>query len=154
MSRNLRERKRLRLKAYDYAKQGAYFVTVCVFEKMRIFGEIVDTKMCLNDWGMDEYVIMPNYMHGIIFIDNIHTGRACPAPTTNNKSPSLSTIIGSFKSATTKHINELRGSHGMTIWHRSFHDRVIRDECELNDIRQYIEYNPQDWTSDNENPNA
>jgi hypothetical protein len=57
----------------------------------------------------------------------------------------LPAIIGGFKSAVTNRINELRGTPGAAVWQRSFHDRVVRDETELNAYRRYIDANPRRW---------
>ncbi len=79
-------RKSIRLKEYDYSSPGAYFVTICTKDRAEIFGNVVDGKMILNELGeivnrcwleipthfphahLDEFVIMPNHMHGIIEI--------------------------------------------------------------------------------------
>ncbi len=61
---------------------------------------------------------------------------------------SIPTIIKLFKSTVTKQINELRGTPGKPIWQRNYFERVIRDEDELNRIREYIIYNPAKWTAD------
>jgi len=79
-------RRSIRLKYYDYARQGAYYVTVCVNDRKCVFGDVRDGEMILNDPGkmvdkwwrelpikysmvkIDEYKIMPNHMHGIIMI--------------------------------------------------------------------------------------
>lgn len=57
----------------------------------------------------------------------------------------LSTIIGCFKAAVTRRINELRETPGETIWQSSFHDRIVRNRDERRRIRQYIRTNPQRW---------
>ncbi|MFH1253215.1 MAG: transposase [Candidatus Uhrbacteria bacterium] len=81
------ERKSNRLPGYDYSKNGFYFVTICVEDRTECFGEIVDKKMILNEFGevvenqwlwleqnffgvyCNEFVIMPNHFHGILEID-------------------------------------------------------------------------------------
>ena len=113
---------------------------------------------------LDEFTIMPNHIHGIIQIDNqitVGTGH-CPVPTDtdtnkNNGSTfghvtakSISTIIGSFKSITTKTINLKFHQTGFG-WQPRFHDRIIRDNNELNRIRQYIINNPEKWETDRNN---
>ena len=83
----MKERKMIRKKGYDYAKPGAYFVTFNPNSKGAVFGRIVDGEMHLNNWGtivknqwewlfrqyqylgIDEYVVMPDHFHGIIWID-------------------------------------------------------------------------------------
>ncbi len=79
-------RRSLRLKGYNYADAGAYFVTICTRDKECLFGEVVDGEMRLNRHGLivreewirsaqirtevelDEYVVMPNHMHAIVMI--------------------------------------------------------------------------------------
>lgn len=64
----------------------------------------------------------------------------------------MSTIIRSYKSAVTKHINILQGTSGHTIWQRNFYERIIRNENELNGIREYIQNNPAQWEQDDLHP--
>ena len=106
--------------------------------------------------SLDAFVVMPNHIHGII---NIHRsrnhpdtkrgcwGKACLAPTRRMKfqkppARSLCSVIGSFKSATTKRVNIIRDSPGARFWQRNYHERVIRDGA-LHDIRRYITENPK-----------
>ncbi|MBL7958817.1 transposase [bacterium] len=82
----IRNRKSIRLPGYDYAKPGAYFMTVCVKDHAHLFGSIEKTVMRENEFGkivrkcwndlprhypsvkLDAFVIMPNHIHGIIII--------------------------------------------------------------------------------------
>jgi putative transposase len=68
-------------------------------------------------------------------------------------SGSLGVIIGNFKAVTTRRINRLRNTAGAPVWQRNYYERVIRDEQELDVIRQYIRDNPTCWAEDLENPN-
>jgi len=79
-------RKSIRLKGYDYSQKGAYFITICTQSRKCLFGNIVDGKMVLskigeiiaNEWSntpelrpnieLDEFVVMPNHIHGIVVI--------------------------------------------------------------------------------------
>jgi REP element-mobilizing transposase RayT len=81
---SIHHRRNIRLKGYDYSREGLYFVTMCVQHRVCLFGNIVDGKMVLNDMGkmvgkwwmelphkfpdiaLDTYVVMPNHFHGII----------------------------------------------------------------------------------------
>ena len=94
-------RRSIRLRGYDYSRPGAYFVTICTRNSEYLFGDIVDGEMVLNEagwiarrgWqdipvhfphaGLDEWVIMPNHLHGIVTIqmDPARRGTACRAPT-------------------------------------------------------------------------
>jgi len=170
----IHHRQSLRLREYDYSQPGYYFVTVCVYEHVELFGKINNNEMILNEYGkiaekiwleipqhfeniqLDEYVIMPNHVHGIIIIgdnDNHDVGHrhACALQHTKRQYQKLPTVVGSYKSAVTKFIN----MHGDKIyfgWQKSFYDHVIRDEIALRKIREYIINNPAMWDSDEENP--
>ena len=170
-------RKSIRLKDYDYSQAGAYFVTICTNDKGCAFGEINDGEMHLNDIGkivesewmktgeirknvlIDEFFVMPNHLHGIIIIIEIDNGRGMARhdptrPRTFGKpiANSLSSIIGSFKSAATKHINQLRNCPGNQERQRNSFERNNPNEKERNRIREYILSNPFNWVINNENP--
>ena len=63
----------------------------------------------------------------------------------------LGNIVGSFKSAVSKGVNELRGTPGAPVWQKGYHDRIIRDDAEHDRIAQYIAENPANWTTDPNN---
>ena len=162
-----KNRKRNRLKAYDYSQPGHYFVTICTKNRDNWFGEVNDGKMILNECGviaagywsqiqthygnatLDEWVVMPNHIHGIIVILAVGTEQ-CSVPT-HVKSVSLSQIVKSFKDITIKRIRSEFGNSRFA-WQRSFHDHVIRDELELRRIREYIVCNPAQWAEDENHP--
>ncbi|MBI5739331.1 MAG: hypothetical protein HZA16_01310 [Nitrospirae bacterium] len=97
---DIHHRRSIRLQEYDYANQGAYYVTICVKDRECLFGSIHNRKMVLNDAGqmvykwwnesahkfnrieLDEFVIMPNHMHGIITIVGADL---CVRPTGNTR---------------------------------------------------------------------
>jgi REP element-mobilizing transposase RayT len=112
---------------------------------------------------LDEWIIMPNHLHGIIVINNSRgaSGRAqsqtketCKggSRTAPTKIKPLGQLIGAFKTMSTKRVNELRNTPGASIWQRNYYERIIRDEDELTSIRHYIYNNPACWSDDNENP--
>jgi REP element-mobilizing transposase RayT len=170
---DLHHRRSIRLEDYDYTRAGAYFVTICTFERECLFGEVVEGVMGLNrsgeivrdEWLMtdelrnyvvlDEFMVMPNHFHAVLMIDE-RRGTACRAPTVESfgcpVAGSLPTVIRSFKSAATKRINILRDNSGGPVWQRNYYDRVIRDERELDSIRQYITDNPVKWEEDENHP--
>ncbi len=165
----------IRLQGYDYSQAGAYFVTVCALNRECLFGEIVDEEMELSEFGrvvqscwddlprhyanaeLDEFVIMPNHVHGIIVLragidddaDPVRAGLR-PAPTTTRRS--LFEIVRAFKSFSARRINELRDTQGTPVWQRNYFEHIIRNEDELNRIRKYIIENPSRWAADEENP--
>ena len=172
-------RRSIRLKGYDYSQPGAYFVTVCTNKWKCLFGEIVGGTMVLNQLGqivsgcwneipehfpnveLDEFVTMPNHLHGIVVTANKNQlsacrGTACRAPTVESfgkpVAGSLSTIMRSFKSAVTKEINKMRGTPNLPIWQRNYYEHVLRNEDKLNRTREYVLNNPLQWQFDRENP--
>jgi len=166
-------RRSIRLRGYDYSQAGAYFVTVCARNRECLFGDVVDGQMVLDDSGrtvmniwlntpelrpnvaLDEFVVMPTHIHGIVVISERGRGVLQYAPT-GPRSPSqtIGAILRGFKSVTTKQINELRNTPGAKVWQRNYYEHIIRNDEELNRIREYIICNPARWDSDPENPNA
>lgn len=123
-------------------------------------GEIVSHKWLWTgkirtNIKLDEFVVMPNHMHGIIQIVEMHNDvgahRNVPpqieqfAKSTQNSIP---TIIKLFKSTTTKQINQFCNTPGLKIWQRNYYEHIIRDDKDLNRIREYIINNPLRWTED------
>jgi len=168
--REKHHRRSIRLPGYSYIQAGAYFVTVCTQDRECFFGEIVNAKMELNQYGavvagcwagldrqypylkLDQWVVMPNHLHGIILIKE---GGSRTAPTTDRTKPKpLGQLIGAFKTISTKQINALRGTPGAPLWQRNYYERIIRDENELDRIRCYIQDNPAARDIDRENPAA
>ena len=161
----MQKRKLNRLKNYDYSSVGYYFVTVCTHGKINWFGKIKNGEMMLNECGtvvencwldlsnhygnfkLDYFVIMPNHFHGIFFIDNTVGDGLKPSPTKYG----LSEIVRGFKTFSSKKINQIMQPRNHFRWQRSFYDHIIRNECDLNRIRQYIIDNPLQWEMDEEN---
>ena len=155
-------RKNPRLADYDYANAGAYFVTICTHQKQSVFGQIESGAMELNQCGqvaeriwrdipihfpsvdLDEWVVMPNHIHGILFIDD---GRARHASPLHHR-PKLGTVICAYKSAAARLINQTRGTPRVSLWQRNYYEHVIRNELSLAEIREYIVNNPLKWELD------
>ena len=174
IQQEIKHRQSIRLKKYDYAQPGAYFVTVVSQKRMNIFGEIVNGEMHLNQAGkiveqtwleipkhfpninVDIFIIMPNHIHGIIQImENAHVGarHASPLQKPQNgvKPQSIGAIIGSFKSAVTRQLHQTRIINQENIWQRNYYEHIIRDEADTQQIADYIETNPINWQYDHEN---
>jgi len=171
-------RRSIRLKGYDYSQAGAYFITICTQDRACLFGDVVDGEMRLNDVGgmvhdewlrtadmrpnveLDAFVVMPNHFHGIIILHPDGRGTLQRTPTTTVEqfgkptSNTVPTIVRLFKSASTKRINEHRGTPGVSVWQRNYYEHIIRNEESLNRIRQYIYENPARWDMDRNNPHA
>ena len=161
--------KSTRLKHWDYSSSGAYYVTICTQVRKYFFGKIINGKMMLSKIGeiveyewkqtcemrenveLDEYVIMPDHMHGILIICNSHRREVARNVSTmgnimsriSPKSNSLSVIIRSFKSAVSNWCH--KNNFNYFQWQSRFHEHIIRDEIELNQKRNYIINNPLKW---------
>lgn len=160
-----------RLKGFDYTQNGYYFVTICTHHREHFFGEVCEETMVLNAYGeiakkcweslphhypnciLDEYVIMPNHIHGIIVIknkENLERNGYKPFPTATDdfqKTHRLSEMIRGFKTFSSKTINSKFGTKQFQ-WQKSFYDHIIRDEEGLGNIREYIQQNPAKWESE------
>jgi putative transposase len=171
-------RRSIQLKEYDYGQRGAYFVTIVTRGRECLFGEIVDGEMKFSHFGQiarrewlktaelrrtvklwgDEFAVMPNHVHGIIWInenDDVGARRRRASTTEQFGKPvigSLATIVRAYKSAVTYAIHELRGTRGAPIWQRNYYEHVIRNETEHERIYNCIQFNPLQWAKDEENP--
>lgn len=94
---------------------------------------------------------MPNHLHGIIVLTEPEEAEAQHGLDDEPKNASLPTAIGNFKSLVTRRINNIRHSRGDKVWQRSYYERIVRYERELNAIRQYIRANPARWAEDRDN---
>lgn len=137
-----------RLPGYDYTSPGAYFVTVCTYRRAVLFAEAPAIDAVQACWieipshfpvELDAFVVMPNHVHGILVYSRAGHARPLPA------------VVGSFKSAVARSINLLRGTQGEPVSQRGYYDRVVRDERELEALREYISNNPASWDDDPEN---
>jgi REP element-mobilizing transposase RayT len=189
---HIHHRRSIRLKGYDYSQAGIYFITICIQKKNCLFGEILNGKILLNDAGkmvastwikmpkqfnfvvLDQYIVMPNHIHGIIIITNVRAplvgaqnnhNRIKYAEKNNSKKAGtrpastfrLGSIIGAFKSITTlKYINGVKNDNwkpfNKKLWQRNYYEHIIRNEYELHNIRLYIINNPIKWEIDKQNP--
>ncbi len=93
---------------------------------------------------LDEWIVMPNHLHGIIEIRD-GMGGSQTAPT---KRKPLGGLVGAFKTVSTDQFNQMRGTPGAQLWQRDFYDHIVRNEDELNKIREYIRTNPLRWGFD------
>jgi len=114
---------------------------------------------------LDAWVLMPNHLHGILVIHDdaylgIGRGGSRPstcgfgqvtAPTPSIRKP-IGSLVGAFKTVSTKDVNVLRGRPGARLWQRGYYERVLRDEGELRRARNYIINNPAQRSLDRENP--
>ncbi|MBP9023736.1 MAG: hypothetical protein KBH06_11095 [Spirochaetes bacterium] len=184
-----------RLKNWDYSSNGLYYITICVKNRECVFGNKANGKMILSDIGktaencwceiprhfpfvkLDEYVIMPNHIHGIIIIEKpmicnvsikpvdimgipVETQDFASLPTQQSDATKQSNEPSSNFGPQSKNIASIiRGFKiGVTKyavnnnipfkWQSRYYDHIIRDENDLNRIRKYIIDNPSNWEMD------
>jgi len=159
----------IRMPSFDYGQSCAYFISLVAVDQQQLFGRIVNNVVELFDAGqivqeewlrtpsvrpgvyIDEYIIMPDHFHAILFIDmEIHRDqrtvgahRCAPANQLNRQPRTLGSLIAQFKATTTRRINEIRGTPEQKVWQRNYNDRIIRNEVELDKLRKYIRNNPR-----------
>ncbi len=173
----------------NYSSEGMYFVTVCVEDRKCILGEVVSVNVRLSALGeivrecweeipehfrnasLDRYVIMPNHVHGIIFLDHKqvgHTGGGdvrCDTKLVRVEyiqpqreraryqhvvHGSIGSIVRCFKAAVSRHWRKTNGAS--FTWQRDYYEHIIRDGEDLDRIREYILENPANWTPDENFP--
>nr|WP_317207139.1 transposase [Flavobacterium chungbukense] len=160
----------IRAQWWDYCWNGAYFITICTQNRKHYFGEIQNNKMILSHVGiiadllwhqipthhknveLGDFVVMPNHIHGILIInkplnnandvgmDHVQTGHALSPRFQNIGKNTISSIVGSYKSAVTKHANRLEYPHQ---WQKLFYDNIIKDNNQYQRISDYIVSNPE-----------
>lgn len=174
------ERKNVRLLNWDYSSARIYYITICCHDRKSFFGEIKDHSMNLSEIGtiatqywleipshfshvkLDEYVVMPNHVHGLLILDyslvGIPHGMTIPFDLDINQrinqfskpvKNSVSVIINQYKSSVKRFCNKNGYSHFQ--WQTRFYDHIVRDELSFENIREYIYNNPRNWDTDDLN---
>ena len=145
-------RKRQRLAYYDYSQQNYYYVTICTWDRRPLFGigdqltaygqiakqELEQLPKRYSDITVEKYVIMPNHIHMIVAL-------GCSQATAKDM-PTLSTVIGGYKSGVSRRIHEQTSD--LHIWQKSFYDEIIRGDQHFQQVWNYIDGNPSKWTED------
>jgi putative transposase len=177
-----RNRYSIRLKDFDYSQEGAYFITICVQGRRALLGDIREETILLSRLGeivklewlrlpqrfgnlvLDEFVIMPNHIHGIIIINR--RGESCIRPDDSmgdhkdhpygTETNSVGRIIQAYKSITTnRYILGVKKNNWRPfprrLWQRNYYDHIIRNEDDSSVIREYIVDKPLNWEKDEEN---
>jgi REP element-mobilizing transposase RayT len=155
-----RRRNSLRYPGYDYSQAGAVFLTIATHNRQRLFGTVEDGAVIPSPAGaqvalrwiqiaerfpgvmIDAFVVMPDHLHGVLL-----TGTDPSIPT----NPTAGEIVRWFKSAF--YADYSRGvrhagwpPYDGRLWHRDYHDRIVRNDVELDHIRDYIAANPARWS--------
>jgi putative transposase len=177
-------RRSIRFEGYDYAQPGTYFLTVCTYQRESLLGRIESGQVVLSDagetarlvWdglpsrfpsvGLDEYVIMPNHVHGIVLVGAQFIAPDPKGGLTDHLL-ALGEIVRAYKATVTRLVR--RRDDGATNpdvvdkgvmnhaptgfgWQRGYYEHVVRNEAELTAIREYIQNNPGRWDEDENNP--
>ena len=169
MDAQIHHRRSIRLPGYDYTQPGAYFVTICTWQKTVLFGDIFGGEIKLTSFGkiaqqelerlpqrfshiqLDYFTNMPNHIHWIIVISSNNVSQGNQTEQFGRPvSGSIPTIVRSFKSAVTSKIKIHRDAPKYPIWQSNYYEHVIQNETEWGQIRMYIENNPIEWESDSE----
>lgn len=172
-------RQSIRKKGWDYTS-GCYFVTMNTHQSRALFGAVVNGAMVLSEAGkiaeacwreipahfpaveLDEFVIMPNHMHGVLWLQEpgMQQGLGMPSPSAQFGKPqsgALGTVVGAYKAAVTREMNrrglavrmglefQTRSAGASAVWHRNYWDVIVLDETALVGIRKYIRFNPQNY---------
>ncbi len=138
-------RRSLRLKGYDYSREGAYFVTMCLYghepylDMPQVRNIVEETWQALPQRfpsiKLDEFVVMPDHIHFILWLHPDQKYR-----------PALGSIVGAYKSLTARaalaYLRTLGNICGDHFWQRDFYDYIIHDKAALQQIRTYIRNNP------------
>ena len=159
----LPKRKPVRLPDYDYSSPGAYFITICTRDRRCILSNITvgadalggpclqltDTGKVVEEYILstdrmsgicvDNYVVMPNHIHMILWIESENAAPDNGPPRAS--APTVSDAVGALKRLVNRRL-------GQSIWQRSFHEHVIRNELDYLEIWKYIEANPAKWAED------
>lgn len=166
-----------RLKDWNYADFGCYYITLITHGRINYFGKIGNDKMIYNDIGnivneeiiksfdirkelrLKEYVIMPNHIHFLIILrkDKVIVYDKNNVPVLFRKPKSISTFVSSFKSSVINKVDDWIDEANIDIpkfdrknplWQRNYYDHIVRDDKEFNNISNYIINNPLNWKED------
>lgn len=170
---NIHHRRSIRLKEYDYLRNGAYYITICTNNRECLFDNDPVKQMIYKWWNelphkfsnveLDEFVIMPNHAHAILFLVGADLC-VCPDDGGDQKirlkgehtdSP-LHEIVQWFKTMTTNEYIRNVKQYGWKpfykkLWQRDYFERIIRNDEELNIKRNYIKNNLIKWEFDENN---
>ncbi len=144
-------RQSIRLPGYDYTIAGHYFITICTDRRELVLDRPALHAAVEGAWhslaqrfpgiAMDEFIIMPNHVHGILAL-----------PPLDSRRVGLSNVVRAFKSISAIAANRLLRRSRRPFWQRNYFERIIRSDRELLATREYIRNNPLNWTLDPENP--
>ena len=155
-------RRSIRLQGYDYRVVNAYFVTICVEQRRRMFGDVADSQVRLSHVGevvdecwqaipqhfphaaLDLHVVMPDHLHGLLIIETDARSAVGKQSALRAGPGSLPVIVRHFKAAVTRTARQ-RGLLFGALWQRNYYEHVVRNDADLARVRKYIVDNPLAW---------
>jgi REP element-mobilizing transposase RayT len=188
-----KDRKLLRLADWDYSSDGIYFITICCKDRQSYLGSISNNEIVLSEIGLiasqywleipdhfphvklDEFIIMPNHIHGILILDyslvgtrhgvslqppicdivgSCHGMTLPPRQESHQKinqfskplKNSVSVVINQYKSSVKRRCNKNGFDHFQ--WQSRFYDQILHNVNSIDKIREYIFNNPKNWVED------
>jgi REP element-mobilizing transposase RayT len=152
-----RQRRHHRLAGYDYTTPGYYFVTICIHDRLPLFGSIGGGALHPSPAGdmvraawhqiadlhpgiaIDIDRTMPDHVHSIVVLED-----------DRRRTLSLPEVVHRYKSLTTKYYARAVRDRGWPrfhgkLWQEDFFDHVVRTDPELDAVRQYIDGNVERW---------
>lgn len=163
----------LRLQDWDYSLPGLYYVTICVKNFKCCLGEIKEGNVYLENIGkivfeewlntpklrpnvvLDDFIIMPNHIHGIIGIKEVrdvvetHCNASLRKNTFGPQRNNLASIIRGFKGSVKRHCDR----NGLAFqWQANYYEHIIKSDEDYARIKEYIANNPLKWEFDRNNP--
>lgn len=161
MDNKKRRKNSIRKPDWDYRTPGFYFITICTHQRQHLFDDasirqVVETLILAlptfdscDHITLDRWVVMPNHIHLSIFLADTVEYQTIPFSSKNLMPRSVGTLVATLKGKITR---QVRQDHpDLQVWQRGYWDRIVRDEEELNRIREYIRLNPERWAEDHEN---
>jgi REP element-mobilizing transposase RayT len=169
-SGGLQHRRAIRLPDIDGVVDATWFVTLCAFQKAHIFGRITEDRVELSAIGrivaeewvrtpairpevvLDEWVVMPNHLHAIVFVPGGRPTEVRDARRASLRRParSLASLIGGFKASVTRRARIALDDPAYRVWQDRYYEHAIRTQRELEQIRTYIHENPARWNCDSD----
>jgi len=169
----------IRLPGYDYTQEGMYFITICIWQRECLLGNIVgektykDSETLSNIHGslsqpsvyleLSRYGQIVEYNWQVLAkkFSNVVLDKFVIMPNhihgiiqlQASGGRALSEIIQNFKTSAARRINQLRSGKYLPVWQRNYYEHIIRNEESLQKIRDYIVNNPVSWNQDKLHPN-
>jgi REP element-mobilizing transposase RayT len=140
----------MRLRHFDYARSGVYFITICTAYRDPLLAEVIGDRLQRTMAGeivarawqrilarypharLLESVVMPDHVHALLELEQEATPQK-----------SMCRLIGAVKTHSAARINRRRGTPGSPVWQRGFYDRIIKSPKLLARVREYIRNNPR-----------